>query len=149
METNLAKIKKPANAKQLAVLIAKICDSKLAEDILLIDLTKVESAPADFFVLCSCDSQPQVAAICDEIYSQARELDIDKPRAEGLEEKEWALIDFFDVVAHVMLRKTREYYKIERLWGDGTFHVLTEAGKTHKLTQKEIMEMVMTKTGDD
>lgn len=149
MDTELAKIKKPANAKQLATFVAKICDDKIAQDILIIDLSKVESAPADFFVICSCDSQPQVGAIVDEIYSRSREADVQKPKGEGIEEKEWALIDFFDVVAHIMLRKSREFYRIEKLWADGTFHVLTEAGKTRKLTQKEIVEMVMTKGGEE
>ena len=124
-------------------MIAKICDDKLARDIVIIDLMEAESAPSDFFVLCSCDSHPQVAAIVDEIFRRTREVGIDKPRSEGIEEKEWALIDFFDVVAHVMLAKSREYYRIERLWADGKFYVLSPTGRTKKLTQKEIMELIM------
>ncbi len=139
----MGKLKRPNDAKALATFLAKICDSKLATDILIIDLTKIESAPADFFVICSCDSQPQVAAVVDEVYDQSRELELSKPRAEGLEEKEWALIDFFDVVLHVMLRKTREFYKIEKLWSDGTIYSISAAGRLHKLTQKEIMELVL------
>lgn len=145
----MAKIRKPANAKQLATFVAKICSDKIAQDILIIDLTSVESAPADFFVLCSCDSQPQVGAIVDEIYNRAREASVQKPRSEGTEEKEWALIDFFDVVAHIMLKKSREFYRIERLWADGSFYVLSESGKTKKLTQKQILELVSKKGGEE
>lgn len=144
----MAKLKKPTNSKQLATFVAKACDDKIAKDIVILDLTKIGTAPADFFVLCSCDSQPQVGSIVDELYKRATEVGISKPRAEGIEEKEWALMDFFDVVVHVMLQKSREYYRIERLWADATFYVLGESGRTRKLTQKEILNYVMATVGD-
>lgn len=145
----MAKISKPKTSRQLATFVAKICDEKIANDIIIIDLSTIDTAPADFFVLCSCDSQPQVGAIADEIYDRSRLAGLSKPRAEGIEEKEWVLVDFFDVVAHIMLKQSREYYRIERLWADGTFYVLSEAGKLKKLSQKEILELVKTSGGDD
>jgi len=144
----LAKIRKPANSKQLATFVAKVCDDKIANDILILDLKELESTPTDFFVICSCDSQTQVAAIVDEIIERARLAGVQKPKSEGMEGKEWALLDFFDVVAHVMLNSSREYYRIEKLWADASFHVLTESGRTRKLTQKEILEKVMIGKGE-
>ncbi len=144
----MAKIRKPANSKQLATFVAKVCDDKIAKDILILDLRELESTPTDFFVICSCDSQPQVAAIVDELIERARLAGVQKPETEGIEAKEWALLDFFDVVAHIMLKSSRDYYRIEKLWADATFHELTESGRTRKLTQKEILERVMTSKGE-
>lgn len=149
MRFDLAKISKPKTSRQLATFVAKICDEKIASDILIIDLSSIESAPADFFVLCSCDSQPQVKAISDEIFERTNLVGLSKPRAEGIEEKEWVLIDYFDVVAHIMLKQSREYYRIERLWADGTFYVIGESGRLKKLSQKEILELVKTSNGDE
>lgn len=143
----LAKISKPKNARQLATFIAKICENKLAENTIVIDLTKIDTAPTDYFVICSCISQPQVGAIIDEIYKKCNELNINKPRSEGLEVKEWVLVDFFDVVAHIMLKKSRDYYQIEKLWADGAFYSLGQTGRLKKLTQKQIFDMFLSNNG--
>jgi|YNPMSStandDraft_1061717.scaffolds.fasta_scaffold00038_46 ribosome-associated protein len=143
----LAKLTKPKNARQLATLVAKICENKLAENTIVIDLTKIDTAPTDYFVLCSCNSQPQVGAIVDEIYKQCNELNISKPRSEGLEQKEWVLVDFFDVVAHIMLKQSRNYYKIEKLWADGAFYSIAETGRLKKINQKQILEMFLQMNG--
>ncbi len=144
----LAKLKKPETSKQLATAIAKICENKLAENTIVIDLTKIDTAPTDFFVICSCNSQPQVGAIIDEIYKYCNLVDLDKPRCEGLEVKEWVLVDFFDVIVHIMLDKSPKYYQIEKLWADGIFYTLGEAGRLKKLDQSLIFDLFLSSNGE-
>ena len=144
----LAKLTKPKTSKQLATMLAKICDNKLAENTIVIDLTKIDTAPTDFFVICSCSSQPQVGAIIDEIYKYCNLVELDKPRSEGLEAKEWVLVDFFDVIAHIMLDKSRKYYQIEKLWADGIFYTLGESGRLKKLDQSKIFDLFLSSNGE-
>lgn len=120
---------KPRSTKGLATMCAKIADSKIAEDILILDLNKIDPAPADFFVMCTCKSDAQARAIVGEIEDVCRVVGVPKPRIEGYENAEWVLLDFFDVIVHIMLPTTRDYYKIEKLWGDAKFFKLAESGK--------------------
>ncbi len=144
----LAKLNKPKTSKQLATMLAKICENKLAVNTIVIDLRKIDTAPTDFFVICSCNSQPQVGAIIDEIYKYCTQIELDKPRSEGLEVKEWVLVDFFDVIAHIMLDKSRKYYQIEKLWADGIFYTLGEAGRLKKLDQSKIFDLFLLSNGE-
>jgi ribosome-associated protein len=115
-------------AKDLALMTANLADDKLAKDVLVLDLSKIEIAPADFFVICSCDSEAQVSAIANHIDRTCKTNHIPKPRTEGLEAQEWVLMDFFDVVVHIMLEKSRKFYNLEKLWGDADFYTLNEEG---------------------
>jgi len=128
----LGKIGKPRSSKGLATFCAKIADSKLAEDIVILDLNKIDPAPADFFVVCSCNSNNQVHAVVTEIEKSCRELKISKPRVEGYENAEWVLLDFFDVVMHIMQPVARDYYKLEKLWGDAKAFRLSDSGSLVK-----------------
>lgn len=137
----MIKLIKPRTAKILAANIAKIAAEKLAHNILILDLTKIESAPADYFVICTANSTPQTKAIFDEIYYQIKSLDIPLPKTEGLDSMEWILLDYFDVVVHIMTETTRNYYKIEKLWSDAKFSALDESGKLVNLNKEQIKQI--------
>jgi len=92
---------------------------KKGNDIIRLDLRNIHSSVADYFVICHADSATQVRAIAnsveDEIY---KVLNIDPVRKEGLQNGEWILLDYFDVVIHIFRTDKREYYGVEDLWGD-------------------------------
>jgi ribosome-associated protein len=91
--------------------------SKKAEDVLLLDLRKITSM-TDFFVICSGGSDVQVKAIADAVIDGAKKEKVDIYHVEGLEGLSWVLVDLVDIVVHVFRRDTRDYYQLERLWGD-------------------------------
>ena len=125
----MSKIGKPRTSLGLATLCARVAEDKLSKNTFILELTKIEIAPADYFVICSCDSESQVRAICESISMKCKELGLQPPRTEGLALSRWVLLDFFDVVVHIMLQKIREYYQLEKLWGDAKFYKLTVEGK--------------------
>jgi ribosome-associated protein len=91
---------------------------KKASDPVLLDLRELE-AVSDFFVIVSAASEVQVKAIVDHLEESLRETRGIKPwHIEGREGRHWMLLDYIDVVVHVFHEKTREYYLLERLWGD-------------------------------
>lgn len=98
------------------------------------NLKKTDTPPTDFFVICSCDSDVQVRAIVDAVYRYCTDTGTRKPRVEGFETASWVLIDFFDVVFHVMQKQARQYYNIEKLWGDAQILKLNEEGKARVST---------------
>ncbi len=144
----LAKIGKPRSSKGLAVFCARLAEEKLAKDVLLLDLTKVDSSPAEYFVIATCDSVPQVAAVADLIMDKVSEVGLSKPKTEGFDAKEWVLMDFFDVVTHVMLRESRDYYKIEKLWADANFFCLNEEGAPKAFDRKKLNELYLTNSAE-
>ena len=73
---------------------------------------------ADYFLICSGTSEPQVKAIAEAVEDQLRAAGAKPWHIEGREFRRWVLLDFVDVVVHVFHEKTREYYLLERLWGD-------------------------------
>ena len=140
----MAKIGKPRSTKGLAVLCAKVAEDKIAKNILLLNLTEIDSAPSDYFVICSCDSENQIRAIVGELDSTCRDLGIQRPRIEGLHESaSWVLADFFDVVVHIMLPSARSFYQLEKLWGDAEFKKVDENGKTKSVKPDEIKMMYL------
>ncbi len=122
----MIKLTKPRTSRSLAITIAKIAQSKLATDILILDLRKIDSAPADFFVICTTNNPSQNKAVFEEIYYSIKQFDISMPRYEGLDSTEWAVLDYFDVVVNIMSEKARNYYRIEKLWSDAKFLTLNE-----------------------
>ncbi len=130
----MAKIGKPRTTKGLAIFCARMAEEKIADDIVILDLTKIEVASTDYFVICTCDTDVQVRALVTSIDRKCREMNIPRPRIEGIENANWVLLDFFDVVMHVMLPDARNYYKLEKLWGDAGFYELGESGKLKALS---------------
>jgi ribosome-associated protein len=106
-------------SKKLSEVIVKGMQEKKAADIVVMDLRKVKNAVADFFILCSGNSDKQLDAIADSIDEEVFKTLKENPwHAEGKNNKEWVLLDYIDVVAHVFRKDKREFYALERLWGD-------------------------------
>lgn len=103
-------------SKELAAKITEILDSKKGIDIETIDLTG-KSVLADYFVLASGNSTTQIKALADEVeYVLKKEHDIMPDHIEGRSGDKWILLDYKDVVVHVMGREERENYNIEKFW---------------------------------
>jgi ribosome-associated protein len=124
------------------VLCARLAQEKLAHDILVLDLGDIEAAPAEYFVIASVDSDAQLRAAADSIEDAMRSLGLGSPRSAGRGTSTWVILDYFDIVVHLMLTTTREFYKLERLWGDAKAYTLTEAGtaKATKISTKRTTE---------
>lgn len=91
--------------------------SKKAEDISVLDIRNV-SILADYFVICSGNSTTQVKSITDEIRDKMQEAGYILDHVEGYKEEKWVLLDYGDVVVHVFHSREREFYNLEKLWGD-------------------------------
>lgn len=106
----------------LAEIVVKGMQEKKAKNIVKIDLRKVHTASADYFVICHGDSDRQVKAIADSVADETRETLQEKPfRKEGEQMCKWVLLDYVDVIVHVFQKDTREFYELEELWHDGKF----------------------------
>jgi len=105
------------DSKIFAEKISNIIFNKKGYDVKILDLRKVASF-ADFFVICSADSDTQVKAIADEIDKSLRDEGIKCWHKEGYIALNWVLLDYVDVVVHIFKKETREFYNIEKLWGD-------------------------------
>ena len=104
---------------------AELALSKKAENVLSMDLRGLSSA-CDIFVICTGTSDVQVKAIADAVKDGMTD-DGEKPwHVEGTDGKRWILLDFVDVVVHVFNRETRDYYQLERLWGDAKFETFED-----------------------
>ena len=108
-----------ASAEKLSKLVVKGMLEKKAQDIVIMDLRKVPNAVAQFFVLCSGTSDTQLDAITDSIDGEVfKELKENPWHIEGRNNKNWKLLDYIDVVAHIFKADTREFYNLEGMWGD-------------------------------
>jgi ribosome-associated protein len=115
----MAKKRKGASSETLSGVIVKGMQEKKASDIVVMDLRKIKNAVADFFVICSGNSDKQLDAISDSIDAEVfKKLQENPWHTEGKNNKEWMLLDYIDVVAHVFRKDRRAYYALERLWGD-------------------------------
>ncbi len=97
----------------------KALDSKKA---MKITALKVEDLTilANYFVIASASSTTQVKALADEVEFQLGEKGV-KPRSvEGYQSQTWIILDYYDVMVHIFLEETRDFYQLERLWADGT-----------------------------
>ena len=106
------------DSKRMAQLCWEYADNKKAEDIVILDVRELSSV-ADYFVICSGTSEPHLRAISDEILDKLRDEKNLRPRAiDGTLHTAWIVLDYFDVIVHVMKREVREKYDLEALWGD-------------------------------
>jgi ribosome-associated protein len=107
-------------AKKLAQLCRELADNKKAENIVILDVSKISSI-TDYFVIASGTSEPHLRAIVNEIEDKLRDDHGVKPRAqEGGLSTGWVVLDFFDVIVHVMRSDVRQQYDLEGLWNDAT-----------------------------
>ncbi len=115
----MAKKKAASGAKKLSDVIVKGMQEKKALDIVVMDLREVKNAVADYFVICSGSSDKQLKAIADSIDEEVFKVLKENPwHAEGKHNKEWRWLDYITVVAHVFKKDKREFYALEKLWGD-------------------------------
>ncbi|UJP65021.1 ribosome silencing factor [Mongoliitalea daihaiensis] len=108
-------------AEALSKVIIQGMEEKKAHNIVLMDLRGVKNAFTDFFVICSGNSDTQLEAIAESIEEFVYKSNREKPAvSEGKSNRQWILIDYVNVVAHVFLKDKRDYYGLEELWGDAT-----------------------------
>jgi ribosome-associated protein len=106
------------NTKIFKTIIHAIHQKK-GEKTVSLDLRKIPEAVADFFVICQASNTTQVKAICDFIEKQVKDECGEQPfRHEGQKTAQWILIDYVNVVVHVMHQDTRKFYKLEDMWSD-------------------------------
>jgi ribosome-associated protein len=107
----------PDTARPTAVAIAQAGLDKKAEDVTVLDVRGLTSY-ADYFVVMTADSERQASAIADNVEDVMKQLGVSKVNVEGYETGRWILVDYGDVVAHVMNRESRGFYDLEGLWAD-------------------------------
>jgi len=106
------------DSKKLALLCRDLADNRKAENIVVLDVGEISSI-TDYFVIVSGTSVPHLRAISDEIIDKLREEHHIRPRAvDGTLQTAWLVLDFFDVIVHIMRGDVRERYDLEGLWGD-------------------------------
>jgi ribosome-associated protein len=101
---------------------------KKAQNIVVLDLRQVKNAVADFFIICTGTSDTQVDSITDSIEQEVIKQTGEHPRGrEGKLNKEWILLDYVDVVAHVFKAERRAFYALEELWGDAKIQTIGDS----------------------
>ncbi len=106
------------DSKKLALLCRELADNKKAEDLVVLDVRQISSV-TDYFVIVSGTSEPHLRAIVEEITDTLREAHQLRPcGTDGRMPIAWVVIDYFDVIVHVMRADVRERYDLEGLWGD-------------------------------
>jgi len=106
------------DSRKLASLCRELADNKKAEDIVILDVREVSSV-TDYFVIASGSSEPHLRAIVDEITDKLKRDHNVRPKAiDGTLHTAWIVLDYFDVIVHVMRTDVRNRYDLETLWGD-------------------------------
>lgn len=98
--------------------IAQILDSKIAQDIKIIEIANV-TILADYMVIATGRSSTQVKALADEVEFQMDKLGVSVSHIEGHRSNSWILLDYVDIIVNVFNEEAREFYDLERMWQDG------------------------------
>jgi ribosome-associated protein len=124
--------RRSAGAKRLTGEVAKAVKAALDKKALDVVVLDLRNTPAftDFFVLCSGLNQRQVKAIADAVEETLRAARIRPAHIEGYDRAEWVLMDFFTFIVHVFTPQTRQFYSLERLWGDAERIEVSDAPPT-------------------
>jgi ribosome-associated protein len=124
----MAKRKKRADTSEfLSELIIKGIQDKKGKNITSLNLKNIEHAVTDYFIVCHGTSNTQVQAIAESIEDEVRKAIGIKPwHREGMQNAEWILLDYIDVVVHVFQEETRNFYQIESLWADAEIKKIEE-----------------------
>ena len=128
-------------SKDFAALIAKVASEKRAEDVVMIDLRKF-SAPAEFFVVATANSEPHLKAIADHLENETRKIDAKCIHRDGIRGSEWLVLDFFDVIVHLFSGRKREYYAIEELYSDAPLTKYIPEPEVKEPTEKKAKKVV-------
>ena len=106
------------DSRKLALLCRELADRRKAEDIVVLDVRKISSI-TDYFVIATGTSEPHLRAVAEEIEDKLRDEHDVRPRAvDGTLQTAWLVLDYFDVIVHVMRADVRKLYDLETLWGD-------------------------------
>ena len=106
-------------ASKIYKAIIRAIQEKKGENIVSLDLRKIPEAVADFFVICEASNQPQIRAISDSVEEEVKKSSGELPyRHEGKQNLHWVLIDYVNIVVHIMTGETRKFYKLEEMWSD-------------------------------
>jgi len=115
----MRRINNPLPSDKLSEIVVRGMQEKKATDILVMDLRNISNSVADFFVICSGNSDTQIEAISDSVEGFTFKECGEKPyHVEGKKNLEWVLIDYVNVVAHIFKKDKRGFYELENLWGD-------------------------------
>ncbi len=113
---------KIAKRKSISPLIDQIIEGLediKGENIIILDLTKLENTICDYFIICDGNSNTQVNALANSVEKRVREQLGEKPwHIEGTTTAEWVLLDYVNVTVHIFQKNVREFYDLESLWGD-------------------------------
>ncbi|MFM8710696.1 MAG: ribosome silencing factor [Sphingomonadales bacterium] len=114
------------SSKIIKTIIAAIGEKK-GQKIVSLDLRKINEAVADFFIICEAGNAPQIRAITDNVIDKVNQDCAERPfHQEGQQQLQWVLIDYVNVVVHIMHPDSRRFYRLEEMWSDA---VLTEHGE--------------------
>ncbi len=109
-------------SEEIVQWVVKGMQEKKAQEIVVMDLRGVTNAFTDFFVICSGTSDTQIEAIADSVDKEVWESGkIHVHAMEGKANREWILMDYYNVIVHVFLKDKRTFFKLEELWGDAVF----------------------------
>ncbi len=97
----------------------KALDSKKAKNITALKVEEL-TILANYFVIASASSTTQVKALADEVEYRLGEKGVKPKSIEGYQSQTWIVLDYYDIIVHVFLEETRDFYQLERLWADGT-----------------------------
>ncbi|HEY3931189.1 MAG TPA: ribosome silencing factor [Verrucomicrobiae bacterium] len=135
------------DSKKLAQLCRDFADNKKAENTVILDVRDLSSV-TDYFVIASGTSEPHLRAIVDEITDRLRDdYDLRPMRKDGSMQGAWVVLDFFDVIVHVMRQDARERYDLEGLWGDAAR--VKAKSKPAKLNNRQASKKRIRKVGAD
>lgn len=105
--------------KALVNTITEGIQEKKGKDIVVADLTEIEDTICKYFVICEGNTPTQLAAITESVYDYVRKETGEKPfGVDGLRNSQWVALDYSDVLVHIFLPETREFYNLENLWAD-------------------------------
>lgn len=116
MRTNMDSSKN-IDSKEIALLACKAIDAKKGKNILQLELAEI-SLIADYFVICNGTSRTQTQAIADHVEKELEKTGLFLARREGYAEGKWILQDYGTVIVHIFQEEERQFYNLERLWGD-------------------------------
>ncbi|HOZ30032.1 MAG TPA: ribosome silencing factor [Bacteroidales bacterium] len=115
----MAKKRKDKEVTKLLKLIQESMLEKKAEDILILDLGKIENSVTDYFIICSGNSETHVNTIAQFVeHNVQKSLNEKAWKKEGFENCEWILLDYVNIVVHIFQPKSRDFYRLEQLWAD-------------------------------
>ena len=108
------------NVEQKRELILEAIREKKGHQVVSIDLSEVENSICDFFIICHGESVTQVGAITESIEKKLKEEALIRAHhVEGLQNSQWVLLDYFDILVHVFQEEFRSFFRLEELWADG------------------------------